>query len=66
MAVTNPALIYLTVKSVQRDYLPMFTLKTVRNIIKRNMHPSVIGRKMVVRKLEVEDYMSSIQSSESH
>lgn len=65
MANSNPNFIYLSVKAVQREYLPMFTLKTVRKIIKDNMHVSFVGNKLLVRQIEVENYLSSLSKKDS-
>lgn len=65
MANSNPNFIYLSVKAVQREYFPMFTLKTVRKIIKDNMHVSFVGNKLLVRQIEVENYLSSLQKKDS-
>ena len=59
---TNPKLTFLSIKTIHRDYFPMFTLKTVRNMIIQNVPHCKIGNKILVKKSSLDHYLSTLTS----
>ena len=59
----NPNLTFLSTKVIQKEYFPMFSIKTVRNIIRKNVPISRVGNKMLVRQSVIERYLTSLKDS---
>lgn len=60
---TNPKLTFLSIKTIHKEYFPMFSLKTVRNMIINNVPYCKIGNRILVRKSELENYLSTLNLS---
>ena len=65
MQVTNPKLTFLSIKVIHRDYFPMFTQKTVRNMIIQNVPYCKVGNKILVRKSELDSYLTTLTATHS-
>ena len=59
----NPKLTFLSIKTIHKEYFPMFSLKTVRNMIINNVPYCKIGNRILVRKSELENYLSTLNLS---
>ena len=60
---TNPKLTFLSIKTIHKDYFPMFSLKTVRNMITQNVPYCKLGNRILVRKSELDRYLSTLNLS---
>lgn len=56
----NPKLVFLTIKAIHREYFPMFSLKTVRNMITENVPFFKYGNKILVKQSELEQYLAKL------
>lgn len=63
MQSSNPKLTFLSIKTIHRDYFPMFSLKTVRNMIIQNVPHCKLGNKILVKKSELDNYISTLSSN---
>ena len=59
----NPKLTFISIKTIHKEYFPMFSLKTVRNMIINNVPYCKIGNRILVRKSELENYLSTLNLS---
>ena len=60
MANISPNLTYLSIKTIHRDYFPMFNLKTVRNMVVQNVPHFKLGNRILVRKSELDNYLEKL------
>lgn len=60
---TNPKLTFLSIKTIHKEYFPMFSLKTVRNMIINNVPYCKLGNRILIRQCEFEKYLSSLNLS---
>jgi len=60
---TNPKLTFLSIKTIHKEYFPMFSLKTVRNMIIKNVPHCKLGNRILVRQSELEKYLSTLNLS---
>ena len=65
MANISPNLTYLSIKAIHRDYFPMFSLKTVRNMIVQNVPHFKVGNRILVRKSELDSYLEKLNTSQT-
>lgn len=61
----NPKLTYMSIKAIQREYFPMFSTKTVRDMVKKNVPMMRLNNKILVRQSELEKYLSSLNINHS-
>ena len=63
MQTNNPKLTFLSIKTIHKDYFPMFSIKTVRNMIIHNVPHCKLGNKILVKKSELDKYLSTLTPS---
>jgi len=49
--------LYISIKDIQRDYLPMLSVKRIRKIVLFYVHTIRVGNKILVNRLELEDLL---------
>jgi len=49
--------LYISIKDVQQEYLPMLSVKRIRKIVLFYVHTIRVGNKILVNRLELEDLL---------
>ena len=60
MSNNSTKLVYLPIKTIHRDYFPMFNLKTVRKMIIQNVPYFRLGNRILVTKSELDNYLETL------
>ena len=55
---------YISIKDIQKEYLPI-GLKNIRNIVKKNVAYTKIGKRIFAERASLEAYLSTSQNQES-